>query len=97
MNDINDRLEEQGIVGADATETLSRLFGRAEALSGALSLTNSRAEAFNETLEEMTNNTNALTEAFDKQAQTAEARIQRLNNQLEIQRIQLGSTTSMRQ
>lgn len=89
IEDLWVSLKENNITGVKSTEVLSKLFGRKEALSGVLSLLNSRSEAYNDTLEEMQKGSNALTIAFEKQNSTAEAWIQRINNQIEEQKILL--------
>lgn len=99
INDLWVALENNWIEGAKTTEVLAKLFGRKEAIVWVLSLLNSRSEQYASILAEMnsqSSETNKLLEAYSKQTQTAEARVQRLNNQLEVQRIALGQTTSKR-
>lgn len=92
--DLWDKLAENWIEWAKTTEVLSKLFGRKEALVWVLSLLNSRSEQYADILREMTGESNAFLEAFDKQSRTADARVQKLTNELEKERIKLWQTTS---
>lgn len=95
LDDLSQSLKDNWYEWSAATEVLSKMFGRVEALSWVLWLTNANAEAFVNTLTEMTSESTAFIEAYDKQAATLEARQANLNNQLEVQRIKLGTNTSL--
>lgn len=95
LEDINKKLKDHWIEWPKAAEVMSNLFWRVEWLNIVLSLWWANLEAFNQAMKDIKeNDINVFLEAFDKQNQTVNARLVKLNNELEIERIRLWESTS---
>jgi len=95
LEDINLKLKEHWIEWPKAAEVMSNLFGRVEWLNTVLSLWWANLEAFNKALSDIKeNDINVFLEAFDKQNNTVNARLIKLNNTLETEKIRLWEATS---
>ncbi len=73
-------------------QSLSRLFGRVEALNSVLTIANSNADDFNRILKETANSSGATREAFDQISKSADFNFKQLDSALALINKRIGET-----